>query len=341
MKKFIFLSLMLFFSCGAVGVKDSLNHIIEIPQKIERIAVVGGMWPLPSIIVLLDSSSSRLVQIPKASKTAIKASVLADFYPEILNIHDGNTENIEEILNFKPDIALCHQANKKLCSTLNSLGIPTLTLSVNIQNYNYKLTLKNWLEILGQVLGKQALAEKLINANEKIEKQLQNQLKNIANKPKAMILHRYSENEIVANGLFANYLLEHSGAENVFADFKTPKKVSLEEIYRRDPDIIYITNFTPAMPEDLFNSKLWADLRAIKNKRVYKIPLGTYRWFAPSAEFPVFLIWLAKHNHPELFVTWDISKDLFRHFKEFYNKELTLAQIHQILFPSPEAGKLQ
>ncbi|PAF46477.1 hypothetical protein BKH41_09025 [Helicobacter sp. 12S02232-10] len=340
MKFFALLLIYVNLSIG-LSLKDSLGKTIEIPNKIERIAVVGGMWPLPSIIILLDSKTNRLSQIPKASLNALKESVLYDFYPEILKIHSGNTENIEEILKLNPDLAFCHQANRKLCDSLNKIGIPTITLSVNIDNYNYKLTLKNWLEIIGKVLDKENLAQKIIDKNEKVQMSIQNKLKVAKQKPKALILHRYTENEIVADGLFANYLLEASGAQNIFPNFVGSKKVSLEEIYSLNPDIIYITNFTSAMPQDLLNSKLWEGINAIKNKHVYKIPLGTYRWFAPSAEFSIFLMWLSKHNHPEIFSSINIEKELKEHFKEFYNIDLKETQMQKILHPSRKAGILR
>lgn len=55
-----------------------------------------------------------------------------------------------------------------------------------------------------------------------------------------------------------------------------------------DPDIIYLTTFSPAMPEDLYNNTIegfdFSQLSAVKNQQVYKVPLGSYRWYAPSCE---------------------------------------------------------
>lgn len=310
--------------------------------EVKKIAVVGGMWPLPSIIILLDKSASRLVYIPIAGKNAIKESVLAEFYPEILQVAAGSSENIEEILNLHPDLVFCHASNVKLCKLVQSSKIPTIPLSVNIGNYNYRLALDDWLEKVGKALGKEEEAKKLIKHNKETELEIDEALKKVHSFPRAMIIHQYnSDNAIIADGLFANYLLEHSGAKNVFSKISANKKINLEEIYSLDPEIIFITNFTPAMPEDLLNSKLWQAISAVKNKRVYKIPLGSYRWFAPAGEFAVFLKWLAKKNHPEVFGNIDIKKELRTHFQEFYQLDLSAKQIEKILHPSPKAGILK
>ncbi|PAF43438.1 ABC transporter substrate-binding protein [Helicobacter sp. 11S03491-1] len=309
-------------------------------NEINRIVVVGGMWPLPSVITLVDNGAKKLVYIPKASINAIRESVLATFYPDILKVPYGNTQNIEEILNLKPDIVFCHASNVKLCDTIKSSGIPTIALSVNIGDYNYLLTLQDWLEKIGKVLSKEEMTNKLIKHNQEIESQIKSALKACKQIPKAMILHQYHHNEIIVDGLFANYLLKTTGARNVFSSIKANRKVNLEEIYALNPEVIFITNFTQTMPKDLLESKLWQGIDAIKNKRVYKIPLGSYRWFAPSAEFPVFLMWLAKKNHPKIFANIDIQEQLKKHFKEFYGLKLDDAGVQKILHPSPKAGIL-
>lgn len=319
-----------------------LVFTLALGGDVKRIAIVGGMWPLPSLVVLLDKSASRLVYIPVAGKNAIKESVLSEFYPEVLEVAAGSSENIEGILNLCPDLVFCHASNVKLCQLVHKSKIPTIALSVNIKNYNYRLVLADWLEKVGKVLGKEEEAKKLIKHNEDTESQILEALKGVKSFPRAMIVHQYNgDNAIIVDGLFANYLLEHSGAKNIFSQIKANKKVNLEEIYRLDPEIIFITNFTPAMPEDLLKSKLWQGINAVKNKRVYKIPLGSYRWFAPAGEMSVFLKWLATKNQPEIFGNIDIKKELQKHFKEFYQLDLSATQIEKILHPSPKAGILK
>ena len=48
----------------------------------------------------------------------------------------------------------------------------------------------------------------------------------------------------------------------------------MEQIYEWDPDIIYITNFSPYQPEDLINNTIegndWSSVKAVKEGKVYK-----------------------------------------------------------------------
>ena len=67
-------------------------------------------------------------------------------------------------------------------------------------------------------------------------------------------------------------------------------KVSMEEIMTWDPDIIILSNFDSITPDDIYQDKLegqnWSNIKAVKTHRVYKAPMGIYRWDAPNVETP-------------------------------------------------------
>ena len=101
-----------------------------------------------------------------------------------------------------------------------------------------------------------------------------------------------------------------------------------------NPDIILITTFTETMPEDLLNNTIegqdWSEVAAVKNGKVYKEPLGTYRWFPPSGDAPLMAKWMAQTLHPDLF-TYDMTQEIISYYDEFYQYSLTLEQAEGIL----------
>ena len=50
----------------------------------------------------------------------------------------------------------------------------------------------------------------------------------------------------------------------------------MEQIYAWDPDIIYITNFSRHMPEDLYENAIlghdWSTIRTVRERKIYKLP---------------------------------------------------------------------
>ena len=316
---------------------DPKGYKTIIPKKPERIVVGGEMWPMPSLIVMLESSAKSLIYIPKASINAMKHSFLLDFYPEINAIQAGNSENIEELLKLNPDLFICHNASIKLCEAMKKSKIPTIEIGVSEWDYNSYETLKGWLDVIAPILNQEQKAQKILKWVKNIE---QNASKHASqNPPKVLIIHRFDNDKSFSiGGIFANYLLKYSGATNAIND-KNIINTTIEEIYRLNPDIIYLNNFNSLLPEDLLQSKLWQPLQAIQNKRVYKFPLGSYRPFAPGADLPILLLWLQAQNNPKSNI--NVLEQTKIYYKEVFDLNLTDTQLHSIFAPDKKAGLLE
>ncbi|MBN1222957.1 MAG: ABC transporter substrate-binding protein, partial [Candidatus Aminicenantes bacterium] len=90
-------------------------------------------------------------------------------------------------------------------------------------------------------------------------------------------------------------------------------------------------------PQDLINNSFerqdWSLVRAVRGKRVYKIPSGIYRWDPPSADASLMLKWMAQIHYPDLFNDYDMQEEIRRHFREFYGYDISPTQIEGILHP--------
>ena len=71
---------------------------------------------------------------------------------------------------------------------------------------------------------------------------------------------------------------------------------------------------------------------------MYKLPLGTYRSYTPSADTPVTLLWMAQKVYPELFEDIDITAEVRDYYQELYGIELTDEQIDRMYNPSSSAA---
>ena len=144
------------------------------------------------------------------------------------------------------------------------------------------------------------------------------------------------------SNFFGDWWINTSGGVNVAADLKGPAEISMEQIYQWNPDKIIINNFCSFLPEDLYENNLegldWRPVKAVQNKEVYKVPLGTYRWFPPSSDTPVALYWFAKTIQPELFKDVDMDQELKNYFKQYYNFDLNDEELQKIYNPPREAA---
>lgn len=356
--------------------------ITKEPQKI----AIAGIWPLPSVMIMLDNSAKRIVYMPQASKNALLHSFMIDFYPQIAQIPTGNSENIEELLNYKPDVFICHSANKAICALMRKSGVPTLAISVAKWQYDSHKTLEGWFRLIAPLLDKESKAKRILQEIKKQEELARQQsraqnlstqnlsLQNLQNPsaknaknsstnkphatlesnalPKAIFIHTYASDEkLVIAGIFGKYLLDFSGG--IYAlDSLRSATTSIEEIYKLNPDIIYINNFTPLLPKQILESRRWQGIKAVQHKRVYKLPLGSYRPFAPGVDLPLLLAWMRAHNggliesskahldSAKVVIKEDYKAYAKWYYKEIFGLDLNDTQIDKIFNPSSKAGKL-
>ncbi|MCI5968295.1 ABC transporter substrate-binding protein [Helicobacter sp.] len=302
-----------------------------------KVAVIGGMWPVPNMLSVY--TDAEIIYMPRSG--LIEDSVVLDFFPKLREIKKGansDNDNIEELLLLKADLYICHQANVKICGALKKAGVELIELGVNVDNYNFKKALESWIFQLEKYFPIKEKNQKLIAEIERIQKDIAQRIEG-KTKPRVLIVRQYSEKNI-SPGFYADYFYKQSGAANSY-DFKANGSINLEEVYKLNPEVIFISNFTPLMPQDLYDDKKWQGLQAVKDKRVYKVPLGSYRAFAPNLDFGPFLLYLAQKNYPDAFRDMDIKEVYKEHFKTFFNLELSEEQLERVFNPTPIQGTIK
>lgn len=334
---------------GSRTIVDQTGATVTLPAKIERV-VITSIWPLPSVFCLVDGSGKKLVGIHPASMSAAQTSMLAKTAPDILKAStkfvQGTTINVEELLKLRPDVVFYSAANTAERELIEKAGLVAVGFSTTIAQYDTLETVTSWMDLLGEILGKESRAAELKEYGKKNMALVNERMAKVtdAKKPKTLILFRHSDKEILASGqkFFGDFWLKSTGAINVAGALMANQKVNMEQIYAWNPDIIYITNFSPSLPEDFYNNSIsgqdWSGIKAVQNRKVFKIPLGHYRWFPPSSDAPLMVLWMAKKNHPEIFADIDFEAELRSYFKKFHNYTLTDGDIKSILNPPREAA---
>jgi iron complex transport system substrate-binding protein len=330
-------------------ITDQTGRQVAIPDSIDRIAT-GRILPFPAVYFLATESTDKIVGIHPASKSAAKTSMLGKLSPSILdaqtNFIKGGDINVEELLKLNTDIVFVYGDKGEKMEIYDKANIKTVGIkTMSIANGNSIETLNSWLELLGQITDQEERAKEIIGYGRNVEKEIKDKLESVESKPRGLMLFTQSDgkNIVSGKGFFGNYWLNATGAVDVAEnDIKIKAPVDMEQIYAWNPEVLYITNFTELQPEDFYNNTIegqdWSQIDAVKNKRVYKIPLGIYRWFPPSGDSPLMLQWLAKKNHPDLF-TYDMNEVLKKYYRNYYGYELSEQEVELILNPSDESAK--
>ncbi len=328
---------------------DHTGKEVEIPSEINRI-VISSILPLPSVYCLFEGSVEKLVGMHPSSMAAAENSMLPKIVPDIVNVNtdflQGDELNIEELLNLEPDVVFYSADNTGDYEKLTTAGIPCIGFSTSNWDYDCVETFENWVILLGEVLQQQDKAEGIAQYGHEVYEEIQTVMEQSENieKPRALILFNYGGGVIRTSGskFFGQYWLDATGAVNMAEDLVGSQEINMEQIYEWNPDIIYITNFSSYQPEDLYENAIegddWSSVKAVENKKVYKFPLGMYRWFPPASDTPLVLKWLAKKNQPELFEHIHMEEEVSNYYERFYGITLTDEEIEQIFNPAREAA---
>jgi iron complex transport system substrate-binding protein len=313
--------------------------------------ITDRILPFPSTyFVGVRSNMEEVVAMHPASKSAAVNSMLNIMVPNVAKastgIFNGDTPNIEEIMNLNPDLVFAFADIEGALAPYETAGITALGIrAASAAGGDSIETLRGWFEVLAYTGGDKARMDAIIEEGNAAKKMITETLdKSAGTKPSAIFIFSTSGNnlEIAGGNFFSEYWLKNSGADDPASrDFKGRKVVNIEQIYTWNPDVIFITNFTPLQPEDIYQNTAagqdWRSLKAVQNKRVYKIPLGIYRWFPPSGDAPLMLKWLAQKNHPDLF-TYSIETEIKDYYKRHYAYNLTDDEVSFILNPAAAAA---
>ncbi len=327
---------------------DQVGNTVTLPKEINRV-VIASVWPLASAYCLMFGTD-KLVGLDPAIISAAENSMLIKVVPEISKIETSFSKNghlnAEELLKLKPDVVLYASGVMEDYDVATQAGIPAVGFSLSVKDFNAVETIFTWIDQLAEVMGTEYDTSAYKEYADKIQKLVAERIATVPEdkKPASMIIHRYSDTTLQIPGTktWGDYWITASGARNVANVNKGTPQVTVEEVYKWNPDRIYITNFSDAIPEDLYNNSFqnydWSNVRAVKEKHVYKMPLGIYRWYVTNTDSPLTLLWLAKEHQPELFADIDMNKEIKDFYKKFYKLELTDSDIQQIYTPNRAAA---
>ena len=336
---------------GTHVVTDHNGYEIEVPNEIDKV-VVCDILPLTSVLTVFFDSGEKIVGMSSTGMNAAENGLLGEIYPEILDAEtgfiDGSTVNTEELMKLEPDVVFYNAVRTELGEQLRNAGFAAIGVSVNKWEYDCIETLNEWIALLGEIFPDNDKTEIVEQRSHEMYDFVQERVSQIPEEEReeVFVLFKYSDTGIETSGkkFFGQWWADATGSVNVADELTTDNSVNvnMEQIYEWNPSVIFITNFTSVGAEDLYNNTVgnydWSVVDAVKNQRVYKMPLGMYRSYTPGADTPVTLLWMAKTTYPDYFEDIDITEETINYYKEVFGVELTTEQAESIFTPTEEAG---
>lgn len=334
-----------------ITIVDEADNTVTVPKNIQRIAVCG-IYPLPSVLSVFFNSAEKIVAMPKPSMTAAQNGLLGQLYPEILNAEtdcvSGDQVNTEELMKLNPDVVFYVASDAATGELLKNAGFNAVAVSVNKWGYNCIETLDNWIALLSEMFPEDDKAARVDQYSNDAYNLVQERVSGLSESERARVffLFQYTDTNMLSSGsnFFGQWWADAVGAVNVASGITTDNsvQVNMEQVYGWNPDVVLITNFTTAQPDDLYNNTIgsydWSGISAVTNQRVYKMPLGIYRSYTPGADTPITLLWMAKAIYPDLFSDIDVTAKAKEYYQDVFGVTLTDEQIESVFAPVAEAA---
>lgn len=289
---------------GAITVTDQRGTTLTFDRPVTRIVTLP--MPAASLAIAVDVSADHLVGMHESSWTAIREGILGKIFPAATGIaHDvagqDFTPNVESILALEPDVVVqWADEGAGIIAPLENAGLKVLGVTYGTQE-----DLEAWTTLFAALLGKPARALEMIARSDEALAEVKARTAKVAGaSPTVLYFNRFAAGLKVAGPkTYNDYYIGLVGAQNPATGPAGVQgtgmvAVDVEQVLRWDPEVVLLGNFDGAMPADLYRDPVWASLAAVRARRVYKVPLGGYRWDPPGQESALMWHWLSQVVFP-------------------------------------------
>jgi iron complex transport system substrate-binding protein len=317
----------------SISFTDLENRTIALPRPAERVAAIP--IPLASTLIALDGGTGRLVGMNPVAKSAIVEGILGRIFPAAREIPSDIVgtnfmPNIEQLAATRPDLVLQWGGRgDDIVQPLTNAGMNVALILCCREEWT-----RSYHDMLAAAIGRPERARENTQWREAVLAALAARGGSIPAGSKPRVLHlqqALTQLTAAGRGTYNGWIIEQAGGINAAAGLDDFKPVNAEQIAAWDPDVILLNSFEDKLTLDrVLKDPLLSLTRAARAKRVYKMPLGGYRWDPPSHESPLAWMWLANLLHPDVF-DFDVRSAMRSAYATLYGHTLTAAETDEIL----------
>lgn len=312
---------------GARTITDMDGDVIELPDEVNKVAVLG--WPAGEAIIIMLQGQDKLASI---STTNCSNTYILNIWPEMADLvitPDVSEGNVEELLALGVDLVFGISTYDYIADA----GIPVLTI-----DYSSPDTITESIVMMGEALGgtcyeRAQSVREYYNDNLEMLTAVTDTLTD-EERPRVY----YAANGLLnteGSGSITNYWMEAAGGINVATENGiegTFIDISAEELLEWDPDVIILRD--ASFYEEIYADPVLSTLSAVRDGKVYVAPKGVYNWAVRASEAAIMPLWAATVISPDLFPDLDIEQETWDFHNTYYGMDLTDDEVFDILHPA-------
>lgn len=266
-------------------VTDAYGRQVELPEKIETVAAIGGA----ARILTYAGCADKLIGVTDMDKENVAAMpysvVHAEHFASLPSVGSGGSNDIcyiEELVKLSPDVIIGLTDENTLKDVAEKTGIPTVGIYPESM---FDDSFYQALELIGNIMGTEAHCSRLIDYIEGCREDLDSRTATIPDDQKPSVYtgavsfrgaHGFE-------GTYAGYppftaihaanVVDETGQDGALL-------IDLEKVAVWDPDIIFLNPANMSLVNENYskNKAFYEGLKAVQNGEVYTQISYNYNW---------------------------------------------------------------
>ena len=298
----------------AVTVTDAMGNTVTLEKPAEK--VVTCFYGTSYAMIALGVSDKVVGMEAKANSRPIYG-LAAPAMLELPNVGSMKEFNVESAIGLEPDVVILPKKLQDTASTFAEVEIPVVIWDAETQE-----SLESMLTMIGTLCGVSEKAEALINYYHDTYAAVADMTKDLTDEEKPVVYMGGNSSylQTAPKTMYQAGLIENAGGINAAAniDGNYWVDVAYEQVIEMNPDIIILPVDAEYAVEDVLADAQLAEITAVKNGAVYKMPKGFEAWDSCVPSSVLGTLWTLATIHGDLYSMDEMRAEAADFYKTFY-----------------------
>lgn len=312
----------------------SLPPLSDQPAHAGPARRIACLYAFSSHTVIMLGKGDQMVAVVKGVK---KDRLVRQMIPGIRDIPTpfaGGVIHIEALLKTRPDIVFLKPETAKIQGEIRKLE--RFKLPYLVAGYHSMAEQMQTIQAMGRAIGCQDKAAAYTRYYRDRVALVRSRTREIPAGKRVRLFHSINEPlRTDAPGTIEADWTTACGVVNVSLDARLAGRdnkrfAGMEQILIWNPDTIIVNE--EGVDQAILSDEKWESVEAVRENRVFQIPVGISRWGHPGGlEPPLAVLWTAKTVYPGLFADIDLKQEVRDFYHRFFDFSLDDDMIQQIL----------
>lgn len=300
-------------------IEDLRGEKFSLDQPINK--VVSTHNPTLNHLIILGNGTSKHISGfgRKDMYSNLYSKILSDWESIECVGSDVSPVNKETIIKMDPDLIILPQFDWEI-KEKDYEGLNKRTFVCFPENESIDSVIDS-LELLAKILNEENRAAEVKEKYYEIINEIKNISNKIENKPNVLFLGPRIYSVASAN-MIQNQIIESAGAVSSakkIQDTSHFSNVEPEVIINMNPEYIFIPSYSEYNCEDIYSDPKLSNIKAIKDKKVFKFPSNLDPWDTPTCSAALGIAWAAYKIHPDLYPKEKLIQATIQFYELMYN----------------------